>query len=91
MSTSVQSSKLANIYAELGFRPDLPGRDPKVIRTALNHCPLESIDEETSRKNDSPEAKHLALEFCKTDQNAERFWPDDTDDFWPSWSSDRKK
>lgn len=91
MSTSVQSNKLANIYAELGFRPDLAGRDPKIIRTALNHCRLESLDEETSRKNDSQEAKDLALEFCKTDQNADTFWPDNTAEVWPSWSKDQKK
>jgi hypothetical protein len=44
MSTSIQSSNLTNIYAELGFRKGLPERDPTVIKNALASCRLESLD-----------------------------------------------
>lgn len=94
MSTSTQSSNLTNLYAELGFSKDLPGRDPTVIRKALTHCRLESLNEGIPRpyhKTDSQEAKDLAREFCERNQRAKGLWPDNPGGAWPSWSKDRKK
>jgi hypothetical protein len=94
MSASIQSSNLANLYAELGFSKDLPGRDPKVIKNALTQCRLQTLNEGNPHpfnKTDSEEAKDLAREFCERNQRAKGLWPDNPGGAWPSWSKDRKK
>ena len=92
MPKSVRASTLTALYAKLGFNEnDFPGREQKKIAAELQKYPLDRLNQGTPRRfyiKHSQEAKDLAIEFCEKDQRAQRLWPQNFHNCWPSWSDE---
>lgn len=98
MSVEVTSNSQKVIYPLLGFRRDLPGRKPAVLRLATEKIPenvrraLHTTGPKRSQplfNGDSPESLKTAADFCI--QQGNKLWPDCTTGDWPSWSLDQDK
>jgi hypothetical protein len=94
MPQPVQSSNISNLCAQLGFNGEYPGREEKVLTAHTLDFPTESLHQGTPIplfKADSSEAQELAIKFCSQNQRGQLLWPENKNNAWPSWSSDKSK
>ncbi len=94
MPVAVRSTTLTQLYTDLVYSGNDPGRGQKYLDRLLQFYDLRSLAQGSRLpllKPDSKEAKAVASQILKSGQRGNFFWPENTHGHWPSGSIRRRR